>query len=412
MSKNPWLLYGSRGKVGNIVLQRNKGVTTVRELVVPNNPRTKKQQLQRSRFGYLAKFYAEGVKQFFKFSFENKKSNESDYNAFMRENKGNTYLASRSMLDNFDGCAFGRYRMTSGSIPGYGDNVSWSNENGRLEIVATGVTDAMSWGEISAILIAQNPGWENGDIVTLLTVADRNPAATFCDNVADAIANGSMFKNNQGSIWRFTQLNINTADTSAPSAYGVGVVAGKLYVQPSASEPYSSTLAGGTMVISRPTDGGLVVSDSYLELGEETLAAIEAINADPAWADYVGKSMMATAESILQGSLLPQPAPAPASDFVTTPSQFAGTSSLTKVATYVSRESNPYEIKVDINGDYIPYDSIMNDVSGVPIPNVAISFDGTTDNMVVLSANDEHKILLQGDVYNIGHSGDTIRVYV
>lgn len=412
MSKNPWLLYGSRGKVGNIVLQRNKGVTTVRELVVPNNPRTKKQQLQRSRFGYLAKFYAEGVKQFFKFSFENKKSNESDYNAFMRENKGNTYLASRSMLDNIDGCAFGRYRMTSGSIPGYGDNVYWNNEQGRLEIAVTGITDAMNWGEISAILIAQNPGWENGDIITLLTIADRNPAATFCDNVADAIANGSMFKNNQGSIWRFTQLTINTADTSAPVDYGVGVVAGKLYVQPSASEPYSSTLAGGTMVISRPTDGGLIVSDSYLELGGETMDAIEAINADPAWADYVGKSMMATAESILQGSLLPEDQPEPSVPFVTNPEPFIAARDHAKVASYTSRISNPLSLKFELDGEDVPVTGVKFDDDLSPIPNIMFELDNVSHRYIVLASSEDHMLLPSGDIWARGFSDSPTRIHV
>lgn len=304
MAQGSFILYGSKGKVGNVVAQRNKGKTIIREHVIPANPRTKAQQLQRSRFGYLAKFYAEGVKQFFKFSFENKKSNESDYNAFMRENKANMFYATKQMLDNYDSCAFGPYRLTSGSIMGYGSSVVWNEEYGQLEVSVPGLTEDMNWGAISELLIAQHAGWQNGDIITFVTIADANPSATYCDTVEDAIANNSYFKNNAGTIWRFVQVVINTADTKDPTEYGIGVDAGMLTIVPSATEGSSSTLGGGTMVVSRNVANGTEVSDSYLEIGDGLKSHIDLIANDPAWVEHCAKTMLGSEDSILQGSLV------------------------------------------------------------------------------------------------------------
>lgn len=304
MAQGSFILYGSKGKVGNLVAQRNKGKTIIREHVIPANPRTKAQQLQRSRFGYLAKFYAEGVKQFFKFSFENKKANESDYNAFMRENKKNMYCATKQMLDNFDSCAFGPYRLTSGSIVGYGSAVKWNEVSGQLEIAVPGMTEEMTWGAISELLIAQHPGWQNGDIITFVTIADANASATVCDTVAEAIANNSYFKNNAGTIWRFVQVVLNTADVNDPTEYGIGVGADMLVIVPSPSEPSSSVLGGGSLVVSRTGFNGTIVSDSYLEIGASLKSRLNRIAKDPAWIQHCADTMMASDESILQGSLL------------------------------------------------------------------------------------------------------------
>lgn len=304
MAQGSFILYGSKGKVGNLVAQRNKGKTIIREHVIPTNPRTKAQQLQRSRFGYLAKFYAEGVKQFFKFSFENKKAHESDYNAFMRENKKNMFYATRQMLENFDSCAFGPYRLTSGSIAGYGSAITWNEEFGQLVFAVPGASVDMSWGAISELLIAQHPGWQNGDILTFVAIADANPSATICDTVAEAIANNSYFKNNKGTIWRFVQVVLNTADVNDPTEYGIAVDPEMLIVVASTTEGSSAILGGGSLVVSRNGFNGVMVSDSYLEIGASLKSRLNRIAKDPAWIQHCADTMMATEESILQGSLL------------------------------------------------------------------------------------------------------------
>ena len=75
----------SKGKLGNIVLRVRKG-QTVESKYQPNvnNPRTFAQCRQRALFANAVKFYKSAIARMFKFAFEDKAANESDYNAFMR----------------------------------------------------------------------------------------------------------------------------------------------------------------------------------------------------------------------------------------------------------------------------------------------------------------------------------------
>lgn len=319
MAKCPWILHGASGKIGNIVVQRAKGVSTVRELVAPSNPRTRSQQVQRSRFGYLAKFYSEGVRQFFKFSFEHKRRVESDFNAFMRENKGNMLLATRSMLDNMDSCAFGPYRMTSGSIPAPIANLSWDDEYAQLYYENEKIQGDENWGTISQELLDSHTGWQDGDIITFVTIADSNPAATYCQNVVEAIANDSYFVGNAGAIWRFVQVRIDVNDTHDPQDYGIGCSRGQLVIVVSPDQPYSDKLCGGTMVVSRNTPSGTIVCDSYLVIPDGLRGALTNINADPLWREHCAVSLGAGDGSILQGSIVDDPSLEPYERFIVNP---------------------------------------------------------------------------------------------
>lgn len=81
------LLGYARGAVGNLVFSRVKGneVTKARNRQ-PANPKTSKQVYQRAKFLNAVNFYKRGVQNLFKFAYEDKTQQESDFNAFMRHN--------------------------------------------------------------------------------------------------------------------------------------------------------------------------------------------------------------------------------------------------------------------------------------------------------------------------------------
>lgn len=87
MSKGNMLLGYARGAVGNLVFSRVKGneVTKARNRQ-PANPKTSKQVYQRAKFLNAVNFYKRGVQNLFKFAYEDKTQQESDFNAFMRHN--------------------------------------------------------------------------------------------------------------------------------------------------------------------------------------------------------------------------------------------------------------------------------------------------------------------------------------
>lgn len=87
MAKGNMLLGYARGAVGNLVFSRVKGneVTKARNRQ-PANPKTSKQVYQRAKFLNAVNFYKRGVQNLFKFAYEDKTQQESDFNAFMRHN--------------------------------------------------------------------------------------------------------------------------------------------------------------------------------------------------------------------------------------------------------------------------------------------------------------------------------------
>lgn len=123
MAKNNMLLGYARGKVGDLVFQRRKGEQIVKARNRnPNNPRTWSQQMQRVRMYAPVAFYKMAVERFFKFAFEDKKPNETDYNAFIRENLNafqGPYFTKEQVAQKFPVMA--PYVISSGtlsSIPG------------------------------------------------------------------------------------------------------------------------------------------------------------------------------------------------------------------------------------------------------------------------------------------------------
>ena len=113
MSKGNVLLGMARGAVGDIVFSRLKGQQVARARNrQPANPRTSSQMYQRALFTDAVKFYTRGRRNLFQFAFENKKENESDYNAFMRENAKRGVVISKAAFDNYGYPALGNFIMS------------------------------------------------------------------------------------------------------------------------------------------------------------------------------------------------------------------------------------------------------------------------------------------------------------
>lgn len=171
MAKNNMLLGYARGKVGDLVFQRRKGEQIVKARNRnPNNPRTWAQQMQRVRMYAPVAFYKLAVENFFRFAFENKKPNETDYNAFVREN-----------LNTFNGPYFTRGQVQKGYVPiaPYKiSNGSLGNLPNTLEVNAGDVTitiklpttaeSVITVAETSQVLV--DNGFKQGDLITAVAI--------------------------------------------------------------------------------------------------------------------------------------------------------------------------------------------------------------------------------------------------
>lgn len=118
MSKGSMWWGNATGKVGQTVLSVLKGQQIARAYQ-PNvgNPRTEQQTLQRAKFATAVKFYKSATLGSFKFAFENKRPTESDYNAFMRVNKGSNLMINRNGYSNPNYPCVYPWKLSEGSLP-------------------------------------------------------------------------------------------------------------------------------------------------------------------------------------------------------------------------------------------------------------------------------------------------------
>ena len=119
MSKGSSYWGTATGKIGNTVVRVRKGVR-VESAYQPNvsNPRSGGQVVQRGKFADAVGFYKRAMANFFKMAFEDKNTNETDFNAFMRHNVSRGYVYSRQMVTGGQGALpyIGKWLLSFGSL--------------------------------------------------------------------------------------------------------------------------------------------------------------------------------------------------------------------------------------------------------------------------------------------------------
>lgn len=177
MSKGSLFFGNASGKLGQVVLSTVKGQQIARAWQPKvANPKTSQQQLQRAKFANSVKFFKRAQQNLFKFAFEDKRKNESDYNAFMRHNVVSSAVIDRMMYDNFNYPAFANdWLLSYGSL----GEISAENEQADKEVVQL-LTLPLGTGEVANLTIAtasqalvSNLKAVNGDFVTMVGIKSR-----------------------------------------------------------------------------------------------------------------------------------------------------------------------------------------------------------------------------------------------
>lgn len=282
----------ARGKVGSVVLARSKGQQITRAYnESPKNPRSEKQMLQRSVFMAATKFFSRGQQAFFKFAFENKSPKQSDYNAFMSENAKRGLHTSQAAFTEATYPSIAPFMMTKGSLAEL--PLLLNSGKTAFELEVNGLQTSASIGDLSQSLISTY-GAQEGDIVTLCVIVANGSNA---DNTP------SVEPDKRGQVkWTIKQFIVDTASFAAiTDALGAIVTAGtgSLLVTPT---QMSTSACAACITLSRDTQEGLKVGNTYLELNDIALTIYENGND----AEYIGKvldSWKATGSAILQGSM-------------------------------------------------------------------------------------------------------------
>lgn len=284
MSKGSSYWGTATGKIGNTVVRVRKGVR-VESAYQPNvkNPRSNGQVVQRGKFSDAVGFYKRAMANFFRMAFEDKKTNETDFNAFMRHNVSRAYVYSRQMVKGGEGSLpyIGKWLMSYGSLP----NLPISAD-GTGDLILDFVTpsDNLKMGEVWGQLIEAGE-LQNGDIMTVVRIAtDADNAGA--DEYLDALL---------GQIPGFTYAGLLPAgvppkwvvDQYVVDTTSVDLVANQNWVSTKDTKfkiDFSSmginnptTACAAAVIISRMTSSGLLCSTTPLvwnKVGDTMMTAM------------------------------------------------------------------------------------------------------------------------------------------
>lgn len=302
MAKGNMLLGMSRGSVGDVTFYRSGGSQRARARNrKPANPMTVRQQTQRSKFANAVKFYKQVTSNFFRFAYEDKKVNESDYNAFMRHNVGNSGFIGAMASKIASWPALGLWEVTSGSLPEITVSVPVSN---KFFTVSLGVTGNITTvGALSAALIAQGDTWREGDIFTVLLYRATGAASLpTVDTEKAHVASAG-----------YLQFIVNSADNTALDTitawvgdveFGIQVDETDGFLVSGADSSFTSAwdndLLQCAVIHSRNTAGGLLVSTQSM-VANKPQVITDALTEGGTYYNAVLADWDAAAEAVLQG---------------------------------------------------------------------------------------------------------------
>ena len=288
MSQGNMLLGYARGSVGDVTFYRSGGSQRARARNrKPNNPRSSSQMTQRAKFASAVKFYKRAVSNFFRFAYQDKKGNESDYNAFMRHNIQGAPLISKTAFDKQGYPALGNWVLSYGELQPL--NYIAGELGSVIEIPGTWTAAPSTLGELSQGLI--NSGfYEQGDIITV-------PMIDITGSPLPTAAPSGVYT----TAWKTAQFRVDYNSTDSLNNLGLGTVTAAI-----ASNMLTLTFAAHSafaVIVSRNTSGGLKVSRSELIYDAETGLALFNAYYDDNYKAEVLQDWQTSLDAILQGSL-------------------------------------------------------------------------------------------------------------
>lgn len=408
MAKGNMLLGYSRGSVGDVTFYRDGGEQRARARNrKPNNPRSNRQMNQRAKFAGAVKFYKQSLANFYRMAFENKKPNESDYNAFMRVNLAQSPLMSKTAFDKPGYPAIGHWTIAQGSMPTLQFESNYGSQSNALAVVLPVKTDESisvnsTIGQFSQILI--NSGlYMQGDIFTMVRIAIRAQSSVLA-TLPTATPEG-----NWRTFWTVTQILLDTADTRRLSDTLLSVAAGEIIGKDTDGYIFISNTGddGFSLVTTRNTVNGLKASNSEIVVTDTIESAITTAQGQD-YENAVLADWRATGENILQGALAdPFEGPVVSSArmrlyYDDSAHNFDLTAGNNLI---VIPEGGETELHFNFQGSRLPEIETMS-ITGVTVTNTNILPGDATDRTVIytVSTINENKVItvvFAGQTYTI-----------
>ena len=247
--KNFWLRDNSQ-KLGGAVIYQVNGQTLMRQLApAVSNPRTDAQMSTRVRLANLVAFYRASAG-WMKGAFESKATNQSDYNAFVSANAAaNAVWLTKSQVEAGT-CIVAPYTISRGSMGEIKQTATATMITSNLYVGELTISEGTTIGELSAALIANNNGLQNGDQLSVIQYIQNTGSAgayTITCRAREMLLNTSSVE----LVSRFLPVEI------------LGVSSGET---PALSILTSSFVGGASFILSRTQGGRILVTTSSVTL--------------------------------------------------------------------------------------------------------------------------------------------------
>lgn len=349
-----------KGRIGNTWFahaksQNGRPVTRAGSInESPTNPKTYKQMEQRARFANSVKFYQRATQNFFKFAYEDKKANESDYNAFMRHNIERSLVLPKDRVDAVMFPALGtRWMMSQGSLDVYLPSSLLAEKNNQTSyecgLFGEDVASASKY-------LINFQGGAVGDIVTFVIIVSqvsRDNAASL-DDVESA------------PVWNIYQFIVDPEsrmdwdDVKFMGSSDIEIIALDNSHQVNFHVLESNRSVWATTIVTRKTNNRLRATTSYL---------LDNVQAQQLAALYHGADKISSAatswgavnSAILKGGIATRTVDSDSDDDV----------SATRIA-YVNDQNPPANINLDKEG------TRTMQVSGSNLPNTSPTSSDTS----------------------------------
>lgn len=285
----------ARGSVGDVTFSRLKGqqISRIRNRQ-PSNPRTANQMSNRTVFMDAVRFYKRGVQGLFTFAFEDKRANESDYNAFMRYNAKNGIYVTKADGEDASYPAVGNWILTQGTLSGVGSVVA-DAATYVVTLNAPAPAEAPTTiGALSQALI--NGGYYmQGDILTWVQIISSSISGAEAEPILPA-------EEPFAPAWIIQQRAVDVDSTETLQSLGItySAVEGKIVLTFAGQ---SDTIGGFAFIQSR-LGAKLRVSNATIANNVEAANAIQ-FGQSAVWRDIVLASWDSREEAILEGALIP-----------------------------------------------------------------------------------------------------------
>lgn len=176
--KNFWLK-GSKKRLAGAVMYKAGGQTIARELASEvSNPRTRSQMEQRVRWANCVAFYRANAS-WMKYAYESKKANQSEYNKFMSLNVANNRIYLTKQAAASGACVVDEFVMTMGSLPSITYQLGQAIISTNIYVNSdSALTPASTVAEWSAQILANNPGVQEGDQISIVRYTQMVNEAT------------------------------------------------------------------------------------------------------------------------------------------------------------------------------------------------------------------------------------------